>query len=444
MVDRVFEIISAGMFISVVAVAVPTALSSLFYAKRETETIRGDQEIRELFFREINSETVKILLGFSLFVLALVLFLRINDAQRYLEVPILRMSRDLQLAVSAATAVAMVFPAVRARARILACVFCYAMNAVVLLAAIGMEFSPSASVAMIIPSMLVLFLFPAPSGAMMALCGSIWLTNYAVLEFLYGVEYRSVLAALMMNPTIFFFICIFVGALSYHLKQREIINRVGLAREKEKSESLLRNILPEDIVKEFKEYGTIRARRYEEATILFADIVGFTAVAENVDPATLVSWLDEIFKKFDEVSEKHGLEKLKTIGDCYMTVCGVPVKDERHALKSVRAAFDMLDAVREFRPKGSSGDSPIFKMRVGVHSGPVVAGVIGTKKYSYDVWGDNVNIASRLEAAGEAGRVNVSRKTSEAIAPEFKCVTRGLIDVRNRAPIEMFWVDKPQ
>lgn len=438
-----FEIISIQMFASVIAVAIPTTLISFFYGRNEREAMRADREIREIFLKEINAETSKILLGFSAFVLALVFFLRINDAQRYLEIPEIRLSRDLQLVASAATVVLLAFPAVRARARALACVFCFAMNAVVLLAAIGMEFSSSSVVAMIIPSMLVLFLFPATSGAMISLCGLIWFSNYAVLESLYEAAALPVLAPLMMNPTIFYFICIFVGSLSFHLKQREIINRVGLAREKEKSDGLLRNILPDEIVRELKENGTIKARRFENATILFADIVGFTTVAENIDPAKLVAWLDDIFKRFDVVSEKHGLEKLKTIGDCYMTVCGVPVEREDHALRTVRAAFDMLDAVSAYRPDSISLDKgPFFRMRVGVHSGPVVAGVIGNKKYSYDVWGDNVNIASRLEAAGEAGRVNVSHRTAELVSSEFDCISRGLVEVRNRAPIDMFWIEK--
>jgi len=178
--------------------------------------------------------------------------------------------------------------------------------------------------------------------------------------------------------------------------------------------------------------------------VLFADIVGFTTVAEGMDPAMLVNWLDNIFSKFDSIAEKYDLEKLKTIGDCYMTVCGVPQPVADHAVMTVRAAIKMLEVIKNFRPIDDwDAAKPFFKMRIGIHSGTVVAGIIGHKKFSYDVWGDNVNIAARLEGAGEPGRINVSKETAKLIEKHFHCVSRGLVEVRNRGQIEMFWVEDP-
>jgi class 3 adenylate cyclase len=213
--------------------------------------------------------------------------------------------------------------------------------------------------------------------------------------------------------------------------------------EKVKTDDLIRNILPDEIVEELKRSGKIEPRRFERATMMFADIVGFTAISEHTDPALIVGWLDGIFRKFDDIAERYKLEKLKTIGDCYMTVCGVPVEREEHALFTVRAAFEMLEIVQNFQPFSEwENEKPFFRIRIGIHSGAVVAGVIGTKKYSYDIWGDNVNIASRLESAGQPGRINISADAAELIKAHYKCVPRGLIEIRNRAPVEMFWVEK--
>jgi class 3 adenylate cyclase len=217
-----------------------------------------------------------------------------------------------------------------------------------------------------------------------------------------------------------------------------------LRLEKVKTDELIRNILPDEIVEELKSSGKAAPRRFQDATIMFADIVGFTRVAEQMDPELLVSWLDEIFRKFDSISENYALEKLKTIGDCYMAACGLPRPVKDHAIRAVTAAFEMLDAIKKFQPcvNYETSRESFFQMRFGIHSGPVVAGIVGHKKFAYDIWGDNVNIAARLEATGAPGRINISRETAELIKASFLCIPRGFIEIKNRGMIEMFWVDK--
>jgi class 3 adenylate cyclase len=424
-------------------VAIPTAAISFYYMRNTQKEFKADPEIKSLFVKELNDSAFRILLSFSIFTVLLYFVFRINDAQRYVNNQIIRDSRDLQLVIGAACLIFLAVPMLRKYSRLCAVFYCFGINAVVVFSTIGGGLTVTSAISLILPTMAIAFLLPAPSYVMSALGFSMWLTGYIVFEVCLGPGKEYLISPLMTDVAIFYFCAILIGAFTYHLKQREIVNRVQLAREKEKSDGLLHNIFPEDVVRELKEKGSIEARRYEEATILFADIVGFTAVAEHIDPSLLVSWLHDIFSKYDTIAGRYGLEKLKTIGDCYMTVCGVPVTNSEHALQTVRAAFEMLDEVRKYQPEGiESPEESFFKMRIGIHSGPVVAGVIGDKKYSYDVWGDNVNIASRLEAAGSPMRINVSKQTADLIKDHYKCTSRGLVEVRNRAALEMFWVDK--
>jgi adenylate cyclase len=210
--------------------------------------------------------------------------------------------------------------------------------------------------------------------------------------------------------------------------------------ERTKSDSLLRNILPDEIASELKTRGHAEPRLFNSATVLFTDFVNFTSLSAQLSPEQIISELDECFLAFDEIIERHGLEKIKTIGDAFMCAGGLPVPNDTHPADAVRAALDMaawLEHRNQTNPKAI-----LRHMRIGIHTGPVVAGVIGKNKFAYDIWGDAVNLAARLEEQGEAGRVNISRATYEAIKSDFECTSRGHHDVHNKGMVEMFFVEK--
>ncbi|MBT8235498.1 MAG: tetratricopeptide repeat protein [Bacteroidia bacterium] len=214
---------------------------------------------------------------------------------------------------------------------------------------------------------------------------------------------------------------------------------VAIRREKKKSDTLLLNILPEEIARELKEKGEVESVRFENVSVLFTDFVQFSKVAEAADPKQLVKSLDYYFRRFDEITVKYGLEKIKTIGDAYMCACGLPSPDPDHAANTVKAALEMAALVQESLKSQNGLDR--FQFRVGIHSGPVIAGMVGTKKFQYDIWGDTVNIASRMESSSEPGKINISETTYNAIKDEFDCTYRGEIDVKNRGALKMYYLN---
>ena len=211
-----------------------------------------------------------------------------------------------------------------------------------------------------------------------------------------------------------------------------------ISKEKKRSESLLLNILPAETAKELKRHGKVDAVKIDEVTVLFTDFVAFSKLAEQQEPEQLVKSIDFYFKGFDEITTKYGLEKIKTIGDSYMCACGLPTANKSHASNVIKAAKDMIQLVR-----GSmqAQDGLIhFDIRIGAHTGPVVAGIVGIKKWQYDIWGDTVNIASRMESNSAPGRINISETTYHEIKDEFPCEFRGEIEVKNRGPLKMYFV----
>jgi class 3 adenylate cyclase/tetratricopeptide (TPR) repeat protein len=208
-------------------------------------------------------------------------------------------------------------------------------------------------------------------------------------------------------------------------------NRI-IQSEKQKSDALLLNILPAEVAGELKEQGRAAARQFESVTVLFTDFVDFTQVSEKLSPQELVGELHLNFKAFDEIIERHGLEKIKTIGDAYMAVCGLPVPDADHARKAALAALE-IQAFTQNRPG--------FDIRIGLHSGPVVAGIVGVKKFAYDIWGDTVNTAARMESSSEAGKINLSGATYERLKAEFDCTYRGKIAAKNKGEIDMYFLN---
>jgi class 3 adenylate cyclase len=210
--------------------------------------------------------------------------------------------------------------------------------------------------------------------------------------------------------------------------------------QKVRIEDLLLNILPKEVSEELKEKGKATARRYEQVTVMFTDMKGFTQVAEKMSPEELVSELDECFIHFDEIIGRYGIEKIKTIGDSYMSACGVPIPDKYHAVKAVLAALEVRSLMDQWRKERVAKGRVPWALRIGLHTGPVVAGVVGKRKFAYDIWGDAVNTASRMESSGEPGEVNISGATYELIKEWFFCDHRGAVDAKNKGKIDMYFV----
>jgi adenylate cyclase len=210
----------------------------------------------------------------------------------------------------------------------------------------------------------------------------------------------------------------------------------ALAREQERSDSLLLNVLPKEIAPRLKAGESPIADSYEHATVLFADIVGSTMLAERLDAKQLVGLLNGIFSRFDLLAERHGVEKIRTIGDNFMCVAGVPRRRADHAQAMARLALDMCTCVDELRTAGEDR----INFRIGMNSGPCVGGVIGLRKFVFDIWGDPVNTASRMESHGVAGRIHLSEATYELIRDDFECEPRGTIDVKGKGPMRTWFL----
>jgi class 3 adenylate cyclase len=213
-----------------------------------------------------------------------------------------------------------------------------------------------------------------------------------------------------------------------------------IEKEKDRSDRLLLNILPEETALELKESGVVKANKFESVTVLFTDFEAFTAHSENANPEVLVKRLGVYFTAFDDIIEKYDLEKIKTIGDSYMCAGGLPFPIEDHAIKMVKAAFEILEFVEDAK-SGETEDELSFNIRIGINTGPLVAGVVGSKKFSYDIWGDTVNVASRMETNSETGKINISEHTFELVKDEFNCEYRGEIPVKNRGKMKMYFVN---
>ena len=216
-------------------------------------------------------------------------------------------------------------------------------------------------------------------------------------------------------------------------------NRI-IEEEKNKSDKLLRNILPEETALELKQSGKVKAQKFESVTVLFTDFKNFTRSSSNLSPENLVRSVNYYFSKFDGVMDKHGLEKIKTMGDSYMCAGGLHFHKADHALKMVQAAFEISQIMDETKKIAEENIMP-YDIRIGIHTGPVVAGVVGTRKFAYDIWGDTVNVASRMESSSEPGKINISEKTYLLIKDSFDCSYRGELEVKNKGMMKMYYVN---
>ena len=213
-----------------------------------------------------------------------------------------------------------------------------------------------------------------------------------------------------------------------------------ITKAKRRSDDLLLNILPSGTAEELKENGKVKAKKFDSVTVMFTDFEAFTKYSYKLSPEVLVKSVDYYFSKFDEIIDKHGLEKIKTIGDAYMCAGGLPLETADHPEKIINAAFEISKFVQDSKDS-NLGELAHFNIRIGINTGPVVAGVVGSKKFAYDIWGDTVNVASRMESNSQEGKINISHNTYLLINNNYECEYRGEIDVKNKGMMKMYFVN---
>jgi class 3 adenylate cyclase len=246
-------------------------------------------------------------------------------------------------------------------------------------------------------------------------------------------------------------IYLFIRWRTYNLqrKQKELELEIAQATEdivaeKKKSDNLLLNILPVETAMELKDQGYSEARLIKAASVIFIDFSRFTTISEILRPKELVAKINECFSAFDDIMEKYGIEKIKTIGDSYMAAGGLPNTNNTHTRDSVLAALEVQEFLRKLKYDNNRTDATVFEARIGIHSGPVVAGIVGKRKFQYDIWGDTVNIASRMESAGEVSKVNISKATYTLLKDQDDLIfsSRGELDVKGKGKMEMYYVSR--
>jgi len=232
-----------------------------------------------------------------------------------------------------------------------------------------------------------------------------------------------------------------IALLIYRGYRNKVKTHKILDKQKNEIEGLLLNILPKEVAGELQRTGHATPKHYDTASVMFTDFKSFTVIADNMSPKELVEELDACFIAFDGIIEKYKLEKIKTIGDSYMCAGGIPMPDATHVLKIVKAGLEIQQYVSEYNQRRALKGLEPWNIRIGIHVGPIIAGVVGKKKYAYDIWGSTVNIASRMESNGEPGKVNISSATYELIKDYYECSYRGKISAKNIGEIDMYFIE---
>ncbi|MBX3722084.1 MAG: adenylate/guanylate cyclase domain-containing protein [Turneriella sp.] len=264
--------------------------------------------------------------------------------------------------------------------------------------------------------------------------------TFPIFYWLWASSPRSSgqILAVMVVP--YFTTIFFLVLREYRRRVNLILTELQLKKEQERSEKLLLNIIPSGIANELKSKGRAEPQEYSQVTVLFTDFVGFTRISEKLTPRELVDELDKCFSYFDQVTEKYRLEKLKTIGDSFMCAGGLPTPNKTHAIDCCLAALEIQSFMNQMKEIKHQQGFDYWELRLGMNTGPLVAGVVGHKKFAYDVWGDTVNTASRLESSGVPGEINISRATYEVVKDLFKCEHRGQVRAKNKGDIDMYFL----
>ncbi|MCX6233218.1 MAG: adenylate/guanylate cyclase domain-containing protein [Bacteroidetes bacterium] len=241
-------------------------------------------------------------------------------------------------------------------------------------------------------------------------------------------------------------IILLAALLNRFLFLRKIKNQLSeknhiISLEQKKSEDLLLNILPEETARELKLYSKAKPRKYEKVTVMFTDFKDFSRITEKMDAEDLIREIDYFYKAFDNIIVKYGIEKIKTIGDAYMAVGGLPVPNGTHASDVIDAALEIRQLMQNHKEQRQQAGKSFFEIRIGIHSGPVVSGIVGHKKFAFDIWGDTVNVAYCMESTGAAGRVNISKATMEMVNDMYDFTHRGKIPIKGDRKMDMYFVN---
>jgi len=302
-------------------------------------------------------------------------------------------------------------------------------------------------IGLMIVCLIPLFLFGFRRDWKLLLALSVPITCFVLFDYVhlwFGVDWRTFPmryeeypAVLLVTSSLLTFIIastLFIQKINADYEQQ-------IAQEKQKSELLLHSILPEEIAQELKETGQATPRYYEMVSVIFTDFKGFTQITEQISPQQVIEALNICFLAFDEICDTYNLEKIKTIGDSYMCAGGLPVPNTTNPIDAINAALAMQAWIESWKKAKQAKSEPVWEVRIGVHTGEVIAGVVGKNKFAYDIWGDTVNLASRMESSGEAGKVNISEQTYKLVKHAFQCTHRGIINAKNKGEVNMYFVE---
>lgn len=272
-----------------------------------------------------------------------------------------------------------------------------------------------------------------------AICKYSFTTMHPFL-FMSNGENQFVINHVAMFVIIFFIVFYLKTEIERHERELESWNKL-MEKEKIKSDNLLLNLLPFEIAEELKMKGSAKATFFDSVTVMFTDFHNFTQISQQMNPEELLEIINFYFSTFDSIISKYDLEKIKTIGDSYMCAGGLPKVNTTHPLDSMSAAIEIMNFVLTYNAERTALNLPYFDLRIGMHTGPVIAGIVGKKKFTYDIWGDTVNVASRMESCSEEGKINISGSLYEMVKNHFKFTYRGKIEAKHKGMIDMYFVN---